>query len=707
VSLTLSPFPFQGVLSLRLRHVPTVLFLSFIFLILASAALHAVDPTKNLSPRYKHWINEEVPYIIQSDERKQFLTLSSDAERENFIKAFWDVRNPKPGSDINEYREEHYRRLAYANQYFGNIAAQDGWRTDRGRIYITLGEPKQKADYPERRNVRPLLIWFYQATTPALPTHFYIVFYKRSVGEDYTLYSPYQDGPSRLVTGLEGKNDQVNNLDVIKRSLGDEVARTTISLIPTEPVSLNDYTPSLQSDVLLSTIRGLADNPLTKELLNQRRANERVTTSVFAGTNPATLQTAVFRDSSGRMTVHSLLSYERPEGDLIGILPSKQFGYSLTLQTSVLTPDGRPVYVQNEKLAGVVNESQATVARNKRFGAETRIPLSPGKYQIISTLTNDLNHLAVRQHVEVVVPDPTQVDWSFSKVLAFSSQPPTQDPDGILPFSVSGLRFVPKGIQQVAVHPGEPVRLLYQLWSKPLDPALREGHKIKIHYVYGSMQAGQVPHQEDEEIDATSFDASGTLLTGRTLSTEGLQPGNYRAVITATDEATQQKAYAILIFRVTSEGDATDMWTVYDASESGGRGRAIDDYKRGLSAVMQSQNDSAISWLQRSLGDDPHYLPAFTRLVDMLSQSNKYKEIAELSTKFPLTNEVSQQTAIQMSQANAQAGDYPQAAHILESELQFQPPNADLYLALADVYRRQGNSSKAEDYKRQAAKLAN
>ncbi|HEY6374672.1 MAG TPA: GWxTD domain-containing protein [Edaphobacter sp.] len=692
---------------MRLRYVRTSVFVFLMFLTLASSVLHAADPAKNLSPRFRHWINEEVPYIIETDERKQFLALANDAERENFIKAFWEVRNPNPGSEINEYREEHYRRLAYANQYFGNINAQDGWRTDRGRIYIMLGEPKQKANYPERRNVRPMMIWFYQATTPALPTHFNILFYKRSMGEDYTLYSPYQDGPSRLVTGLEGKNDDKNNLDVIKRSLGVEVARTAVSLIPTEPVSLDDYRPSLQSDVLLSTIKGLPDNPLTKEMLNQRRANERVTTSVFTGSNPAILQTAVFRDSSGRMTVHSLLSYERPEGDIIGVLSDKQTGYSLTLQTSVLTEDGRPVYVQNEKLAGVVNETQATAARNKRFGAESRVPLSPGKYQIISTLTNDLNHQAVRQHAEVVVPDPTQTGWTVSKVLVFSPQPPTHDPDGVLPFSVSGLRFVPKGVQQVSVHPGEPVRLLYQLWSKPSDPASREGHKVKVHYVYGTMQAGQTPHQEDEEIDAANFDASGTLLTGRTLSTEGLSPGNYRAVITATDETTQQKAYASLIFRVTSETDVTDMWTAYDASESGGRGNAIDDYKRGLSAVMQSQNDSAISWMQRSLADDPHYLPALTKLVDLLSESNKYKEIVELSTKFPLTHEVSQQTAIQMSQANEQAGDYPQATHILESELQFQPPNADLYLALADVYQRQGNLSKAEDYKRQAAKLAN
>jgi GWxTD domain-containing protein len=669
--------------------------------------LHAVDQTKNLSPRYRHWISEEVPYIIQTEERKEFLALASDTERDNFIKAFWDARNPNPGSDTNEYKEEHYRRLAYANQYFGNIEAQDGWRTDQGHIYVVLGAPEQRASYLAARNVRPMVIWFYQAKSPALPTHFYIVFYKRSVGEDFTLYSPYQDGPSRLVTGLEGKNVQKNNLDIIKTSLGDEVARTTISLIPSEPVDLSDYTPSMQSDVLLSTIKGLPDNPLTKELINQRRANERVTTNIFLGSNSAVLQAAVFRDVTGRMTVHYLFSYERPLQSILGFLPDKHLGYSLTLQTSVLTLDGRSVYEQNEKLTGAVNDSQAGAARCKRFGAESRVPLAPGQYQLVATLTNDFNHLAVRQRAQITVPDPAQTPWSVSKILIFSPQPPVRDPNGTLPFSVAGLRFVPRGVQQVSLHPGEPLRLLFQLWSKPSDPASREGHGVKVHYVYGTMQAGQETHQEDEEIDATNFDASGTLLTGRTLSTEGLSTGNYRVVITATDETTQQKAYASLNFHVTSEAEVTELWTAYDATAEGGRGNAIDDYKRALSAVTVAQNANAILWLQRSLADDPTYVPALTKLVDLLSQGNKYKEVAELSAKHPVTHEVGQQTAILMSQANAQVGDFPIAMRILEQELQFQPSSADLYLALANVYEKQGNSSKAEDYKSQSAKLAN
>ena len=74
------------------------------------------------------------------------------------------------------------------------------------------------------------------------------------------------------------------------------------------------------------------------------------------------------------------------------------------------------------------------------------------------------------------------------------------------PFSVAGLRFEPRGVQQVSLHTGEPLRLVFQLWSKPAAPATREGHKIKIHYVLGTMEAGGEAHQEDEEIDA------GTLM---------------------------------------------------------------------------------------------------------------------------------------------------------------------------------------------------
>src|ERR1700761_6113547 len=102
-----SPLFLKELPSLSSRFSKAVLFLPLLF-VLVSSSLHAVNPVKSLAPHYRHWIEEEVPYIIRTDERREFLALKSDAERDAFIKAFWEARNPDPGSEINEYEEEHY-----------------------------------------------------------------------------------------------------------------------------------------------------------------------------------------------------------------------------------------------------------------------------------------------------------------------------------------------------------------------------------------------------------------------------------------------------------------------------------------------------------------------------------------------------------------------------------------------------------------------
>ena len=95
-----------------------------------------------LSKYYKEWLEKDVVYIISEDERSFFKALKNDEERESFIQQFWDRRNPDPRSEYNEFKEEHYRRIAYANQQF--TSGVPGWRTDRGRIYITLGPPDDR-----------------------------------------------------------------------------------------------------------------------------------------------------------------------------------------------------------------------------------------------------------------------------------------------------------------------------------------------------------------------------------------------------------------------------------------------------------------------------------------------------------------------------------------------------------------------------------
>jgi GWxTD domain-containing protein len=96
---------------------------------------------KELATPYKKWLEEEVPYIITDEERSAFLQLQTNEEREQFIEAFWQRRDPTPDTVENEFKEEHYRRIAYANERFSS--GIPGWRTDRGRIYIMWGPPDE------------------------------------------------------------------------------------------------------------------------------------------------------------------------------------------------------------------------------------------------------------------------------------------------------------------------------------------------------------------------------------------------------------------------------------------------------------------------------------------------------------------------------------------------------------------------------------
>jgi GWxTD domain-containing protein len=104
------------------------------------------DLRKELDSQYRKWLDEDVVYIITPEERSSFLHLSTNEEREQFIEAFWQRRNPDPDSADNTFKEEHYRRIAYVNEHFSS--GIPGWKTDRGRIYIMWGPADEIESHP-------------------------------------------------------------------------------------------------------------------------------------------------------------------------------------------------------------------------------------------------------------------------------------------------------------------------------------------------------------------------------------------------------------------------------------------------------------------------------------------------------------------------------------------------------------------------------
>ncbi len=172
----------------RVRSVKWM-FISVLVLSLAALAAVAQPPDKNkpsqdvtdkprnvkpeLKEAYKKWINNDVAYIITKEEKRAFNALVTDEERENFIEQFWRRRDPNPDTEENEYREEYYERIAYANEHYAS--GIPGWKTDRGRIYIAWGKPDSVESHPAggsydrpsyegggSTTTYPFEIWFYR-----------------------------------------------------------------------------------------------------------------------------------------------------------------------------------------------------------------------------------------------------------------------------------------------------------------------------------------------------------------------------------------------------------------------------------------------------------------------------------------------------------------------------------------------------------------
>jgi GWxTD domain-containing protein len=120
--------------------------------------LVAAKQSSAIAPEYTKWLNEDVHWIISPTERKEFVSLRTDEQRMRFVVEFWERRNPNPGSKNNTFKQEHYRRLAYANTHFASTVP--GWTTDRGHMFIVYGPPDSISEYS--LNNQSEVIWTYR-----------------------------------------------------------------------------------------------------------------------------------------------------------------------------------------------------------------------------------------------------------------------------------------------------------------------------------------------------------------------------------------------------------------------------------------------------------------------------------------------------------------------------------------------------------------
>jgi len=188
-----------------------------------------------LAERHRTWLDEEVSAIVTEDERRAFLELDRSDARDAFIEAFWQARDPTPGTARNEVRRAHAERIAEADRLFRRGKRVRGSLTARGRVWVQLGPPLDRGRFGPNGRVHPIELWLYQTDRSIdLPGAFWVMFYRPGGAGPWSLYDPF-DGPGELVGGFSARHVASRDDDLrVLGALFPTLSHAAMTLLPGE-----------------------------------------------------------------------------------------------------------------------------------------------------------------------------------------------------------------------------------------------------------------------------------------------------------------------------------------------------------------------------------------------------------------------------------------------------------------------------------------
>jgi len=360
----------------------------FFFFITVSIIFPAGKKYSHLQPKFRNWLTKDAVYIITPSEKKIFNLLKTDREREVFINMFWDQRDHDELTSENEFKDEHYRRLDYANHHFGKGTPTPGWKTEMGRIYIILGEPNQIQRYENMTEVYPVVIWFYQGMTKyGLPDAFNVVFFKQYGAGDYELYSPTRHGPSSLMIHYLGDVNDYLSQYMKLREIQKEIADVSMTLI--EGDSNKMIRPSIASDILIQ--KKIKEMPAKK--LNDEYAKKFFTYKEFISMDHSAKYISsssaikIIRDKRGDNIVNYIIEPKK----LSMIQNGDQLSTNLDINGSIIDKENKMIFNFEKTIPVRLSGSQAKSVRSMLFALEDSFPLIPGDYKINILMRNRLS----------------------------------------------------------------------------------------------------------------------------------------------------------------------------------------------------------------------------------------------------------------------------------------------------------------------------
>ncbi|MGH9340548.1 MAG: GWxTD domain-containing protein [Acidobacteriota bacterium] len=501
---------------------------------------------------YQKWLAEDVVYIISDEEKAVFGKLTTDEEREQFIEQLWFRRDPDPRTSVNEFKEEHYRRIAYANEHFAS--GDPGWVTDRGIIYIIHGPPDNIESRPTGG--------FYQrqmseggGTTSVYPFETWRYRYIEGMGEDIILefVDSTFTGKYQLAV-YDWEKDALMHFPGAGRTLAEQTGLAERADRPAFMPAAGGH--GFNPNMMYARLRDMpfaryeqvakiqAPTPLKYPDLK-----ELVEVNIEYTNLPFEYHANYFKLNDEKVLVPITL---RLRNKFLTFKPEGEMQVArLAIYGIITSMTNRIVMEFDDDVVTSFRQNSMEVGLQKSSIYQKVVPLARNMRYRLDLVVKDLNsgHVGVTQ--KGIIPPPySEEDLSGSSlVISDFIEPLERIPDQDEMFVLGDVKIRPN--MDNVFSQRMPLGVYFQVYNAALDqstlnPALKVNYKL--------LKNGDLLREAaDSNGESTQFFSGRRVVLLKKLSLEGLEPGTYEIVLEVTDQLTSQTVTAAQQFTIVDE----------------------------------------------------------------------------------------------------------------------------------------------------------
>ena len=482
---------------------------------------------------YKKWLENDVSYIITAEERKAFKALQTDEERENFIENFWRRRDPDPDTEENEFRDQYYERIAYANEHYAS--GIPGWKTDRGRIYITWGKPDEIDSHPTGGGYnRPSYEGGGETTTYPFETWWYRHLDGVGDGIEVEFVDPTGTGEYRIARDANEKDalatiPGAGLTSAEQLGLSSKADRLSGIYNPTSQSYMREQDQPFER---LRIINDLSRPPQVKFGDLQSSLYNQDVTVLDKDPVDFDLRVDFFRQSDTKVITAFTVQTNNKELSFADVGGLQQA--TLNIFGRVTAVSGKRSGIFEDSVSATATAEELTSSHDHKSVYQKAIALEPGTYRVDVVVRDVKTGNKGIKNLGFVVPRYDDKKLSTSSLIVASKLRSTTDSDIGSQFVIGKDKVIPN--LSGVFRQGEPVGIYLQVYNAGVDQTtLRPA--VDVDYVF-SKGSKELFRQREDWVGLS--DSGQRLTLARLLPTTSVPPGDYEIKIVIKDHVTGQ-----------------------------------------------------------------------------------------------------------------------------------------------------------------------